>query len=209
MDVRERIMREAGSLFFARGIKRVTMDDLASAVGVSKRTIYENFNDKVDLLKAAIGFFQSQHDQNMKGMIEKSDSVIEIIIGMLHYGYESFKVVNPVYLEDLKKFYPEIWDDSIRKSRESSHDKLQHLLERGQKEGLFRIDVNSRLVAKIFYEQIFLLHNNEVFPVDEFPRKELYESVFFNFTRGICTGKGIALLEQLWNNPDARNIGLG
>lgn len=209
MEIKERIIKCAGKLFFTRGIKRVTMDEIASEIGVSKRTIYENFNDKTQLLKEVLDYFQHEHDCNLKRMTEEADNVIEVIIGILHYGLESIKMINPLFMEDLQKFYPRIWDESFRKSRESGHMKLQRLVERGKREGLLRPDINPHLVAKIFYEQITLIHNNEAFPVDEFPRKELFENIVLNFGRGISTPKGVETLEKLLSDPDSTKFGVG
>jgi AcrR family transcriptional regulator len=206
MEIKERIIHGAGKLFFTRGIKGVTMDDIASEIGVSKRTIYENFNDKTQLLKETVDFFQQQQAAKLKRITEQAANVIEIILAILHHGLENIKVVNPLFLEDLKKFYPGIWDESVRKSRESTHETLQRLLERGEKEGFLRPDINCALVARIFYEQIRLIHDNEAFPVDEFSRKELFENVVLNFGRGISTPKGVEMLEKLLSDPDSWKI---
>ncbi len=200
MEIKERIIQAAGKLFFSRGIKRVTMDDLANEVGMSKRTIYENYNDKTEILKAAIDFFQKEHDVNIRKMTEQSNNVMEVIIGILRYGLKSINVVNPIYLEDLQRFYPLIWSETVNKSRQSGQHQLKGLLERGKEEGLFRKDIDTRLIARIFYEQINLIHSNEAFPIEEFPRKELFESIFLNFARGISTHKGIDVLEELLSN---------
>ncbi|MFO8002549.1 MAG: TetR/AcrR family transcriptional regulator [Marinilabilia sp.] len=202
MEIKTRIMEGAGFLFFSRGIRRVTMDELASEVGMSKRTLYENFNDKTELVKATVNYFQRQHEGHIREMSNNSDNVMEVIIGILRYGLEGINRVNPLYLEDLRKFYPGVWDETVKKSRESSQKQMRELLERGKEEGLFRENIDARLVARIFYEQINLIHNNEAFPVEEFPRKELFENMFLNFARGISTPKGVEVLEQLLNNEE-------
>ena len=79
---------------------------------------------------------------------------------------------------------------------------MRELLERGKQEGLFRSDVDTKLVSRIFYEQINLIHSKEAFPVDEFPRKELFENMFLNFARGISTPKGMEVLEELLEKED-------
>src|SRR5690554_3066002 len=100
MEIKERITRGAGNLFFSHGIKRVTMDKIAAEVGMSKRTIYENFNDKTDLLRASLDFFQEEHNRNLERMTGQAHNVIELIIGIMHYGIESIRVVSPVFLDD-------------------------------------------------------------------------------------------------------------
>lgn len=192
-------------MFFSRGIRRVTMDDLAGELGMSKRTIYENFNDKTEILRATIDYFQDDNDRNLKTLMQRATNVMEVIIGILHYGLEGIKLVNPLYLEDLQKFFPGIWNETVQKSRDSGQLQLEQLLERGKQEGLFREDINSSLVARIFYEQMTLMHNNEAFPIEEFPRKELFENLFLNFARGISTLKGVEMLEELLEKNDLDN----
>ncbi len=202
MDIKQRIIEGAGNLFFSRGIRRVTMDELARDMGMSKRTIYEHFSDKTELLLAMQVHYQKVHQRCLRDILEGSEHVMEVIIGLLRYGLEAFNNVNPLYLEDLRKFYPDIWEENIKKGRESNQKQMQELLERGKKEGLFRPDINSQLVARILYEQINLLHSDEAFPKDEFPRNELFENMFLNFARGISTPKGMKVLEELLEKED-------
>jgi AcrR family transcriptional regulator len=205
MDIRNRIIQGAANLFFSQGIRRVTMDDIATELGMSKRTIYENFKDKTEILNATEDFFQAEHDHNLQFIMERSSNVMEVIIGILRYGIEGIKRVNPLYLQDLLKYFPKVWNETVQKSRDSGQQQLQHLLERGKAEGLFRENINTKLVSRIFYEQISLIHSNEAFPIEEFPRKELFENMFLNFARGISTYKGIEVLEELLQNIDLDN----
>ncbi len=197
MEIRKRIIAGAGKLFYTRGIKRVTMDDLAEAIGMSKRTIYENFRDKTEILRETVDFLNDENKQKVDQMLSESDNVMEVIIKILLYGLESIDLVTPMYLEDMQKFYPQVWEETIQKGRKSAQTQLQDLLERGKKEGLFRSEINTRLVSRIFYEQLNLIHSNEAFPIEEFPRKELFENMFLNFARGISTRKGIEVLDEL------------
>jgi AcrR family transcriptional regulator len=197
MEIRARIIKGAGKLFYTKGIKRVTMDNMASEIGMSKRTIYENFRDKTEILRATVDFLSDEHNRNLEQMQSESGNVMEVIIKILSYGLESIDVVTPMYLEDMQKFFPQVWEETIQKGRKSAQIQLQDLLERGKKEGLFRAEINTKLVSRIFYEQLNLIHNNEAFPIEEFPRKELFENMFLNFARGISTRKGVEVMEKL------------
>ena len=83
MDIKQRIIEGAGELFFSRGIRRVTMDELARELGMSKRTIYENFNDKTEVLEATQTYFQRVHEKHISEIIACSDHVMEVILRML------------------------------------------------------------------------------------------------------------------------------
>ncbi len=197
MEIRARIIKGAGRLFYSRGIKRVTMDDVANEVGMSKRTIYEIFRDKTEILRASVDFLTDENRHNVDAMFKESMNVMEVIIKILRYGLESIDVVTPMFLEDMQKLYPHVWEETIKKGRESAQNQLQELLDRGKKEGLVRSQINTRLVSRIFYEQLNLIHSNEAFPVEEFPRKELFENMFLNFARGISTREGVDVLDRL------------
>jgi AcrR family transcriptional regulator len=200
MGVRERIIKDAGKLFFREGIKRVTMDDVAHELGISKRTIYENFKDKNDLLEATLQASIDSQNALIGEMMDTAGNTFEVLVGILKYGHESINRVSAVYFTDLQRFYPKIYSSVFNKGWKVRIQNLKKLLERGKQEGMFRPEINTTLVSKVFSEQLAMLHNTDVFPHDEFPRKEMFETVFLNFIRGISTRKGVDLLEKLLQN---------
>ncbi len=199
MNVRERIIEDAGKLFFREGIKRVTMDDVARELGISKRTIYENFKDKNELLTATLQQITNLQNLSFEKIKESSQNVLEIMVGILRFGHESIARVNEAYISDLERYYPRIWRTVFNNSTRERLSSIEDLLEQGKTEGFFRPEINSRMVARVFNEELLMLHNSRLFPPGEFPRKELFETVFLNFIRGISTRKGADYLESMLN----------
>ena len=197
MDIKERIIEGAGKLFFTEGIRRVTMDYVAKKLAVSKRTIYENFADKTELLKACLKQMYAINDDNFRCLKEKSTDVMEIMVGSLRYGVSAIKKINPQFFEDLEIHYPLICDEMVAFKRKNTIQNFEKLLMQGAEQGIFRDNLNVKMVAKIFIEQMNMMGRKEIFPPDEYPSTELFETLFINFTRGISTHKGITRLEEL------------
>lgn len=197
MEIKERIVDGARKMFMSEGIRRVTMDHIAKRLGVSKRTIYEHFTDKTQLLEATIEESTRLHDEYLQGVYTKSNDVIELVVAGLKFGVASLKEINPIYIDDLQLYYPKVYDCSINQSRRELVSDFEELLTRGIEEGFFRSNINVKLVAKIFMEQINAMNNREMFPVYEYPTSELFEALLLNFTRGISTLEGVKKLDCL------------
>ncbi len=197
MEIKERIIEGAGKLFVTEGIRRVTMDYVAKKLGVSKRTIYENFADKTQLLKACLEKLYAINDDNFRCLKENSTDVMEIMVGSLRYGVSAIKKINPQFFEDLEIHYPLIWDEMVAIRRNNTMKDFEKLLLQGADQKIFRDGLNVRMVAKIFIEQMNMMGRKEIFPPDEYPTTELFETLFINFTRGISTHEGINRLEEL------------
>ncbi|HLW08099.1 MAG TPA: TetR/AcrR family transcriptional regulator [Marinilabiliaceae bacterium] len=197
MEIKERIVEGARKMFMSEGVRRVTMDQIAKRLGVSKRTIYEHFTDKTQLLEATIDESTKLHDEYLKDVFTTSNDVIELVVAGLKFGVASLNEINPIYMEDLQLYYPKVYGCSINQRRQELTSGFEGLLTRGIKEGFFRSNINVKLVAKIFMEQINAMNNREMFPVNEYPTSELFEALLLNFTRGISTLEGVKKLDCL------------
>ena len=179
------------------GTRSVTMDGIAAALGMSKRTVYENFKDKTDLVHTCIKAIISQHEERNQEIISAKVNVIETIFSFIQEGIKAMSSINPVFFYDMKKYYPDKWKD-IQKNNERTALKLTNeLLNKGIIEGIFRNDINIPIVSKLFHEQMNLLADGNIFPHNEFDHADLFQNLVINFMRGICTSKGITLINKI------------
>ena len=197
MEVKERIIEGTCKIFMAEGIRRVTMDYLAKKMGVSKRTIYELFPDKQGLLRATLEFMFHRHDNHFNELAKSTSNTIEFVVGSIKVGVASIKEINPIFVDDLERHYPKLCHEFLIMRKRDTINEFQQLVDRGIREGMFRQGLNINLVAKIFVEQMELTHRKDIFPQDEYPAIELFETLVINFIRGICTLDGIRELEKL------------
>lgn len=193
MDIKSRILRESGELFAKNGIKNVTMDYISSDMGISKRTIYEIFKDKNDLVEQVITSGAKIHKEQCSKLIKESSNVIEAIFNMGKLNHETFGKINPMFFKDLKKYHFNIFTKLREEGSDFKDTGLTlELLKRGQKEGIFKAELNIS-AANLFVHEIFKMVHTDEFVV--YGKEVLYESVFLPYLIGISTEKGREMID--------------
>lgn len=191
-DLKERIIVTATEAFTSNGIKSITMDDIANRVGISKRTLYEVFEDKETLLRDCILKVQTDRDRYLQEVYEQSHNVLEVILVVFQKSIEVFHSTNKRFFEDMKK-YPKIYE-MMKNRRDSDSEKTMSFFKSGVEQGIFRPDINFAIVNLLVREQFDVLLNTEI--CKEYPFIEVYESIMFTYIRGISTEKGARVLEE-------------
>lgn len=197
MEVRDRIIEEATNQFFKYGIRNVTMDDIAVAIGISKRTVYEVFKAKNELIETCLLFLNRKEEDRHLEITSAARNVIEAIFASMQDGIKLIHLVNPAFFYDLKKYYPKLWRSINDDRRKKNYSQMHKQLRKGINEGLFRKDFDIEIVSKLFHEQLNLIGDEEIFPRDKYDRVDLFKNLVINFARGISTKKGIELIDQM------------
>lgn len=192
VELRERIILAAVELFTTNGIKSITMDEIAASLGISKRTLYEVFPDKETLLEECILKSQKDGDIFVKGVIETSSNVLEVLLRCYQWSIERFHATNKKFFEDIKK-YPKAYK-LMKNNRNRSSEDTVNFFKEGVKQGIFRDDVNFAIINLLVRDQLDLLMNSDI--CNEYSFLEVYESIMFTFLRGISTEKGARVLED-------------
>lgn len=192
VELRERIILAAVELFTTNGIKSITMDEIAASLGISKRTLYEVFPDKETLLEECILKSQKDGDIFVKGVIETSSNVLEVLLRCYQWSIERFHATNKKFFEDIKK-YPKAYQ-LMKNNRNGSSEDTVNFFKEGVKQGIFRDDVNFAIINLLVRDQLDLLMNSDI--CNEYSFLEVYESIMFTFLRGISTEKGARVLED-------------
>lgn len=192
VELRERIILAAVELFTTNGIKSITMDEIAASLGISKRTLYEVFPDKETLLEECILKSQKDGDIFVKGVIETSSNVLEVLLRCYQWSIERFHATNKKFFEDIKK-YPKAYQ-LMKNNRNRGSEDTVNFFKEGVKQGIFRDDVNFAIINLLVRDQLDLLMNSDI--CNEYSFLEVYESIMFTFLRGISTEKGARVLED-------------
>ena len=191
-SLKERIVDRAMHLFVQQGIKAVRMDDIAHSLSISKRTLYEIYDNKETLLVEVMLKVREREDAELKAISQRSKNVMETILNVYYLRTEQMRNTNPQFFMDLAK-YPSVMK-ILKSSHERTHSDFMLFMERGVGEGYFRSDIN--------YELVYFMFNafSEQCKTENIFQKYSLESIFRNnvfvVIRGICTQKGIDLLEQ-------------
>lgn len=190
--LRERIVDTALGAFSTNGIRNITMDDIAAALGISKRTLYEVFADKETLLEACILRSQKEMDDFVVDVLAHSHNVLGVILKIFQHSIERFHATNKRFFEDIKK-YPKAYGLMTRRREKDSEETILFFRE-GVTQGLFRADVNFEIMGLLVREQLNLLLNTDV--CEKYSFLAVYESIMFTYLRGISTQQGAQELEN-------------
>ncbi|HEY5327476.1 MAG TPA: TetR/AcrR family transcriptional regulator [Mucilaginibacter sp.] len=198
----ERIIQGGEELFLQAGIRSVTMDDIARNLGMSKKTIYQFFKDKNELVMALTKKKLQEDEERMSEIISKSGNVIEEMINMMKCSEDIFSRINPIVIHDLQKYHQEAWRLFQSFKAEVLVNTLEELLAKGIKQGFLRPDIDVKIIARMRVNQVQLGFNTTVFPIAEFNPWNVQQQFHEHFNYGICTLKGYKLLNQYKNIND-------
>ena len=198
----ERIIQGSEDLFLRAGIKSITMDDIAKHIGMSKKTIYQFFKDKNELVTSLVKKKLKDDENQINDIISKSENVIEEMINMMKCSEDVFSRINPIVMHDMQKYHPEAWAEFQKFKAEILISTLEELLRKGMKQGYIRTDIDVKIIARMRVSQIELGFNTEIFPVAEFNTWKVQIQFLDHFNYGICTLKGYKLLNHYKNIHD-------
>ena len=196
-ETQNQIVEAAHELFIERGIKDVKMDDIAAELSISKRTIYELFNDKEQLLHEVLNFQHEQMRERGKEIIRGSSHILEIILKLFNLHFELLKKVNNKFFSELGK-YPEICKEKQNKEKQNAK-KFTAWMEMGRQQGLFREDdfeiltfILKRDLTTILEVKLQKGHTE----LSKYTLDELGRKLFLFYLRGISTPRGQQIIED-------------
>jgi len=199
VEIQERIISEAGTLFARYGIRSITMDALAEEMGISKRTIYENFRDKDTLLKEVISYFREQQMNDAEYIIQHSENVVIAMFSMLNRTINTMKQVNPLFFHDVKRYHSRIFSELQKEGDIRDHSITEKILKQGKEQGIFRSDLNLDIVNQALHELFELFSPESKLTTGGYHRGELFNNIIIPYLRGIATEKGIQLIDEQGN----------
>lgn len=195
MDYKQKIIEEASAMFRTYGIRAVTMDMLASSMGISKRTIYEVFKDKDELLKGVLRWMSQKQKEVMRMILDESDNVIEAVYKMFDLMMDHLQKMAPAFQLDMKKLQKKILENPDEYHDLPYYSNNMEILRRGIEEGVFREDLDIDITNKCMLEVAKMSNDQDVFPPEDFLKKDVIRNFYVNYLRGISTPKGLELID--------------
>jgi|SRR6476620_2802963 len=194
--MKERIQQKARELFMRYGFRSVTMDEIAGQTGISKKTLYQFFEDKDALVEAVmrseLDYMQTQCTKQMK---EAENAIEEIFLDM-----DAMEIVmdamNPQIVFDLEKFYPKTFEKFKKHKNNFLLDVIKKNLERGIEEEVYRNDFDVDIIARFRLESAFLIFNPELFPHIKYSLNKVSTEIYYHYLHGIATPKGKKLIDK-------------
>jgi len=194
--MKKKILETARTEFIQYGFKSVTMDDIAKLLSISKKTIYEHFANKTELVKACVEFVFDELSQDISQIQKLESNPIEGLfeIKKVAIKHMANKSRSPQF--QLQKYYPDIYTKLKQKELKTMGKGFKKSLKRGIEMKLFRPAIDIEFITRLYFNGITGLRNPELFPATEYDSSDLLENYLDYHLRAIATSKGIALLEQ-------------
>jgi AcrR family transcriptional regulator len=200
----DHLLKQAGDIFMRYGLKSVTMDDVCRELGISKKTLYQYVSDKNDLIAKVLDQ-DIQEDEKVICALQTSGlSAIDELLHIQKMVTEKVQHMHSSIIYDLKKYYPESWGRIIKHRNEFIVGCIEQNIIKGQQEGLFRTDIHSALIAKIYASRIEVSIDPSLYSGLKITPAEVYAEAMRYHIRGIATEKGLKYLESTQNktNPE-------
>jgi AcrR family transcriptional regulator len=199
-DISEKILETAGRMFLQYGVRSISMDDISRELGISKKTIYQFFKDKNEIVCLISERFLKEQKEQFDMIHMDAENAIEKLYRATIKARELFSKINPYILFDIKKYYEDAWELYLDYEKDVMFDGTITILEEGIQEGLFRPDINVRILATLRVEEVKLAFDRMIFPDDDFDFREVQIQILEHFFYGIVTEKGYALLNEYKKN---------
>lgn len=195
LGIKDKILKGAEELFMRYGVRSISMDDIARHLAVSKKTLYQHFADKEDLV---VGVSKAHFEEQRKmyeRLRDSSSSVIEHLAKIAACIKYEIEKVNPTLLFDIQKFHPKAWT-VWGNFKKSVTQEITNSLQKGIEEGYVREEVNPEVMALARIELAQVVFNEDVFPRSKFKLVEVQTQLFDQFVYGIVTDKGRKLYQK-------------
>lgn len=196
VEVKNRILEAAADLFCRYGIKSISMDEIARHLGISKKTIYQFYREKDEIVYLVIQQRMIQDQEVMSDLLANADNPIDEMMRVTERILVVMSSINPSLFFDLQKYHPNAWGVCNDHKRNFVLKRITENLEMGIAEGLYRIDIRVDILAKVRMEQINLAFDPHIFPPGQFRFDDIQIQLLDHFLRGIVTAKGLEVLHQ-------------
>lgn len=187
----EQIIKSVADLFQKYGVRSVSMDDIAQQLGISKKTIYQYFDDKNDLVKQVAAYIIADKLGAYKAVTDGASNAIEELGEIAKLIRKHFSEMNPALMFDVRKYHPEAWQLFVQHEKQVVYNAIVDNILRGQREGFFREEIDPRVLGKLRFEQIHMSFDEQIFPKDEFNLQEVHLQLFDFFVHGVLTPDGL------------------
>lgn len=150
-EIKKRILLKADEMFMQFGFSKVTMEEIAAGLGISKKTLYKCFSNKEHILKEVIGETKCEIETFIDGLLaDKSVEFIDKIKTLMNFLAKHIAKFDGPMIKDVMKNHPEIWKDIQEFRREKTHANFSRLIEEGIQSGFFRKDIPTKLIVMLY-----------------------------------------------------------
>ncbi len=193
---KQEIAHKICNLYKSFGIKSITMDDAARHLGISKKTLYQYFSDKTELVQEAVTQEIKIKQSNFSPLSNKDFNALDELLAYHKIQIKMIFDYKPNFIYDLKKYYPDIYNKYVTVKREKIVESVKQNLLKGINEGFFRADLDADIISRITLMRIEGMIHSGLFTIDEMMSPKVFTEIFIYHVYGIVTEKGRAYFEN-------------
>jgi AcrR family transcriptional regulator len=204
MDLQNRIITTTLRMMMRIGVSSTTMDNIAKECGISKRTLYEQFPDKLTLITKAFHYNQEKQCEKLSQVFNESNNQLEAILKIYTLIRDNIGNTSQALIEDIRRLYPALYLEYIE-AHKSNNRYLIDILKKAQSEGLIRDNINIEIAGSIF--AIMLQNSKQTTALLGYnvSLKEILDQGFLTFLRGMASENGLMIIEQFLTNYVNKN----
>jgi AcrR family transcriptional regulator len=201
------ILEQVRRLYYRYGIKSVTMDDVAKHLGISKKTLYQYFADKEDLVRNIVELEYNNRKKCFQEIINRKDlNAIEELFEIYRMINTMFRDYNASMEYDIHKYYPELFTKVKEVRRKRMYYTMYSNMNKGKKEGLYRKELNSKIIARLLVFKVENMFDNDIFTMEELASVKVFNEVFVYHLQGILNANGRTFFEKNFKRLKAELI---
>lgn len=192
----QELLRRIVPIILEKGLKSATMDSVAASLGISKRTLYEKFDSKSEMIKEALGELERSNQEFFAEAFANASNVMEALVVIFKHNRDLMGSINVNFYRDMDRLYKDKREEYDR-TRESRHSKMLEMFRLGVKQGMFRPDVDYSVQSRMMGLQMEAFKRiEELFPPD-ITLQRVFDTIIIGFLRSIASEKGMQVLDQL------------
>ncbi|HEY9490199.1 MAG TPA: TetR/AcrR family transcriptional regulator [Chryseosolibacter sp.] len=190
INIKDKIQKGAEDLFMRYGVRSISMDDIARHLAVSKKTLYQHFADKEDIVTVTCKAHLARSAEEFSSIRKRASNAIEELVQLSACLKRNMEEMNPSLLFDLQKYHPKAWTVWLNHKNKFIRDTVVRNLKQGMEEGYFRPEIDPEVIATVRLELVQLAFNDEFFPRERFRLPDVQLQIFDHFVFGLLTEKG-------------------
>jgi AcrR family transcriptional regulator len=193
---KERILEKAHELFMRYGVRSVSMDDIAAQLGMSKKTLYQYYTDKEELVDAVLSEMLEKNRNECAVYRQDAENAVHEVFQAFGMIQEMFSNMNPSIVFDLEKYHPAVYKKLAHHKKVFMYQVIGQNLERGVREELYRQEINVDVLTRFRIESMMLPFDSEIFPDNRSHLVQIQEEILEHFLFGLATVKGQKLIQK-------------
>jgi AcrR family transcriptional regulator len=199
-DKEQQIISKSTELFRIYGVKSVSMDDIATHMTISKKTLYQFIKDKKELVRKSVEYNFNTNKSKFDDLITPELNAIEQMLTMIQFFNTIQSTHSPTMIFDLQKYYPEEFQFLAQNKRKALTIFYANNFEKGIKEGLYRKNMNTSVISRIIIFLTEMIIDNEQFTIEELCSPSFVNELYLYHLHGIVSEKGLKFLNNIEND---------